>query len=261
MTARLAHSSRSARRALVVAAALSVWALPARAGDGPPALAGTWARLEVTTEVSQIPMVGEVTTTHRAIALLEIAQDGDTLTQTETLCAIRFESDKSEARTSIGPGFVAHTPKLVRTARLVRRGAKWQYVAPEQVAVHGAELADPWKDALPAEPKDARVRDVDADGHPGLTVEIRGLIDGAIRLVQRVRWSLRGLVPSNDRVDGLVSWTREQSILDATNLFLKTSPPSRPHADRAKSWFRSQRVEAGADCAAILEDAERLFAR
>ncbi|MEZ4268330.1 MAG: hypothetical protein R3F39_18350 [Myxococcota bacterium] len=245
----------------VLACTLALLGGSALAVEAAPDLSGTWARLEVTSEVSQVPMVGEVTTTHRAIALLKIAQEGSKLTLTERLCGVRLESDKDAAQVALSDGFVPGAPEVIRHARLRKRGNSWRFRADELVEVHGAELAKPATDPLPTDAHDARVRDIDRDGHPGMTIEIRGMVEGSIRLAQRLRTTARGLVRSLNRIDGLVSWSRDQSILEATNLFLRTSPPSAPHKDRARSWFRTERVAGDADCAAVLRDAERLFKR
>lgn len=241
--------------------AVALICLPAIAAEAAPDLSGTWARLEVTSEVSQIPMVGEVTTTHRALALLTIAQSGSKLTLHERLCAVRLQSDSPEASVALGEGFVAAAPMVTRHARLRKKAGSWRFRADELVEIHGAELVHPNTDALPTDAKDARVRDIDHDGFPGMTVEISGMVAGSIRLAQRLRTTARGLVRSLNRFDGLVSWSRDQSILESTNLFLKTSPPSAPHKDPSKSWFRAERVPADADCATVMRDAERLFAR
>ncbi len=245
----------------VLGCAVAIASHPAFAAEAAPDLSGTWARLEVTTEVSQVPMVGKMTTTHRAIALLTIAQSGRKLTLRERLCGVRLESDRPEAGVALGAGFVAGAPILTRHARLQKRAGSWRFHADELVEVHGAELARPQTDPLPTDADDARVRDVDHDGHPGMTVEISGMVAGSIRLAQRLRTTARGLVRSLNRFDGLVTWSSDQSILDATNLFLRTPPPSAPHKDPARSWFRAERVAADADCASVMRDAARLFAR
>jgi hypothetical protein len=234
---------------------------PALAAEAAPDLSGTWARLEVTSEVSQVPMVGEVTTTHRAIALLTIAQSGRKLTLRERLCGVRLESDKPEASVALGEGFVAAAPMVTRHAQLRKRSGAWRFRSDELIEIHGAELAVPATDPLPEDAKDARVRDIDRDGFPGMTIEISGMVAGSIRLAQRLRTTARGLVRSMNRFDGLVTWSRDQRILDSTNFLLRTSPPSAPHKDPARSWFRAERVPADADCATVMRDAERLFAR
>ncbi|MCB9729694.1 MAG: hypothetical protein H6744_05320 [Deltaproteobacteria bacterium] len=233
----------------------------ALAATDPPDLSGTWGRLDVTTSVSQVPMIGDVTTTYRAISRVQIAQTGTKLTMEEHLCVVRFESDHSEARSSLVEGFVATAPPLERHARLVHKGGKWRLDASELIEIHGARLEHPDKDALPTDPKDPRVRDMDHDGHPGLTVNVAGLVEGSVHLVQRVRTLLRGLVRSADRIDGLITWSRAQSVLEATNLFLRNTPSTVPHPDPSRSWFRAQRVRPGTDCATLVADAERLFAR
>lgn len=226
-----------------------------------PDLTGRWAQLQRTTAVSDVTFVGEVISTTTALLLLEITRQGEGFTLRETVCAIDLASTADSVTMRIPPAFQRAVSGRTRPARLERDGAGWRYVQPMKIEVSGAQLKNPERDKLPDDEDDPRVTDPDRDGKPGLTVQVRGLIDGDIYVVQRDRSELTGtLSPDGTRVAGGIKWRAEQTVLDATSVFLSGDPPeSAPHKDAKRSTFKMTRVAPGASCADLLAKRRSLF--
>jgi hypothetical protein len=127
--------------------------------------------------------------------------------------------------------------------------------------VSGVKLKNPLTDKLPDDEDDPRILDADRDGHPGLTVQVRGLIDGDLYVVQRDTSEMTGeLSADQTRISGTMRWRVQQAVLDATSVFLTGDPPdSKQHRDPKRSTFQMARVAPGASCAALIAQRKQLF--
>ena len=228
--------------------------------EGPlPDVRGAWAQEQLTTSVSKIPIVGEVTSTTRALLLLQIEQRGAQLTVHERICDVEITSTASRVRTIVPRAFQRASSGVTRPARLVRQGGQVHLVQPPKLQVLGARLSKPRHEALPTEPDDPRVVDGDGDGEPGLTVLVRGVIDGEIYVAQRGWNELLGVVEPG-RIDGTVRWATEQVVLGASRMLLDSSPNSHPHPSPKRHTFRTRALGKGvATCAQVRAQAPRLF--
>ncbi len=101
--------------------------------------------------------------------------------------------------------------------------------------------------------------DQDLDGYPGITVVLTGTVFGEVYVAQRITTTYRSEAVTDNSVDGLVSFTDEQKILGATEPVLAEPNPSSPDPDKERSYFMTRRIDDGADCAWVLENAEALF--
>lgn len=221
-------------------------------------LVGRWAQKQVQSSLTEVPFVGETVATTSTLLLLDITADGSGYTITQTVCAIDLDSGTELVTTVLPDAAVAGIRPATRGATLGAGGA----VAIAGLSeVWGATLTNPETDALPTSPTDARVVDHEPDGKPGMTVRVAGLIDGEIYVVQRGFTSLEGTYDGLSRIDGLVTWRQEQSILDADNPLLKTPLATRTNPDASASWFRTTRLDAGATCATVVASEAALFAR
>ena len=63
-----------------------------------PDLSGTWAQVQVTTTISELPVVGDVIGKTTSILLLDVTQDGDTLRIKEQMCDIRIDTSAKRVR-------------------------------------------------------------------------------------------------------------------------------------------------------------------
>lgn len=231
------------------------------ARDAFPAIAGRWGQLLVQTSVTRVPMVGRVTSTTRTLLLLDITQEGADLEIETRVCSIEIANRPNLVRTIIPEAFVASLERTRRRARLRLEANGFSLEQPRFTEVLGARLGDPLRDPLPQDPSDPRVYDQDRSGHPGLTVEIEGVVRGEVYVVQRAWNQLRSTHLSTSRIDGLVEWDNEQVVLGASNAFIRRDAPASPHPDAGLSWFRTERMSRSATCADLRAQSRSLFAR
>ena len=214
-----------------------------------PDLSGQWAQLQVTTSISKIPVVGEVVSTTSSLLILSVEQTGEKLSIKEQICDIKIESTAKRVQTLIPPAFIKAASGTQRTATLSRAGQTIRYEQDPKVVVLGAKLKNP-RDALPEDDDDPRVVDADKDGKPGLTVLVRGIVDGEVYVAQRGWNKLTGEL-RGDLISGKVEWGSEQTTLDATSMLLKSSPTSRPDPRASVNYFRMKRLDGAVTCAQL----------
>lgn len=225
-----------------------------------PNLSGQWARLEVTTALSKVPVLGDLTAETRAWTIVTLEHRGDRLTVKEQLCALDNQTLGGVVKTIFPPAFLAAVSGLPRTARLEASPAGLRYRETRPLHIKGATLVNPETDPLPRGLEDPRVEDTDGDGQPGLTVRIEGFVEGDVYVVQRDRSELRGEVHSSgQQIKGLIRWSVEQSVIGASREMLASTPDSRPHPEAKRSYFRMRRIPNQARCADVLQRRRQLF--
>ncbi|MBC7221127.1 hypothetical protein H5T55_06655 [Candidatus Bipolaricaulota bacterium] len=233
-------------------------------GQGPPFdLTGTWAVMQVTSDIVVYPFVGEKMRTTTLILHVEMRQNGTEVEVSESHCLVDTDDGTSMVVTEIPEAFLRSLGIVERTATLKATGDGWQFVEPWPTQVHGARLADPLNDPLPTTPDDPRVFDQDGDGKPGITVRVAvlGLISGEVYAVQRLSKLLEGQVVTPDLIRGLITWTNEQVTIGASNPFLNTSGEARVDPVRERSYFVAIRIPAGTSCDDLKENWRALFGR
>jgi hypothetical protein len=223
----------------------------------PDPLAGVWAmRLEVVSLV-EIPFVGQSRDARIAYGrtVFGVQPDGDArFARTET-CAVVVESSQVAVETVIPEAFARGLGAPERP--FTYDPTSGRFTAERFVEVRGARLDDLEGDALPTEPDDPRVFDQDADGQPGMTVRISGLIDGEVYVVQRGIDAFEGERTAGTdtaptRLDGRVVWSSEQSVLGADTEVLAMSLPTSAVEDPAAHSVVFVRLGETADCATVL---------
>lgn len=225
-----------------------------------PTLEGRWAFVHVTAAVSDAPLIGEVTSETRALGLLDLHQEGPVLALSEHVCDLRTRSPTPFVSTHYPKAFLTALSGNRREARLeAAPEGGYRFVQPKAWDVKGVQLDDPEQDPLPEDGEDPRLEDPDADGHPGLTVRIKGIASGDIRVVSKGWTALEGRVESTERIEGRVAWRTEQRIVSTTNGLLSHQPKPEPHPDPERSWFRMVRVGSDTSCAGALAHTEVLL--
>lgn len=222
-------------------------------------LSGRWARVVVTTAVSEVPVLGDITSETRAVVLLDVKKKDGGFVVEEQVCGIENEVLGGMVKARFPRAFLRAVSGGRSPARLVSTKDGLRYVEEKTVRVKGARLGDVSGDALPTRADDPRIEDPDADGQPGLTVEVEGMVDGKIYVVQRDESALAGQVRDRSRIEGLVRWKAEQKVLGASRSMLRTDPDNRPHPEPKKSWFRMRRVPSRATCPEVMRRAPTLF--
>ena len=221
---------------------------PGAADTAQPSVEGRWAQKIVMTSLSDPPVVGRVTSQTITHMIVDIDRDGRELDLTTETCDIDIESSVDIVRTIVPDTFVRAIPTGHRSGQLIEVGGETRIRVHRNQTVFGADLRQPTHEVLPDGRDDRRVVDFDDDGHPGVTVRVEGLIGGELYIVQRAWDAYAGRLGDDGRITGTVDWGVEQSILDATSVFLKSQPATEPHPDDEKSRFTMIPVPDDASC-------------
>lgn len=234
---------------------------PSNAAIGETNLRGKWAQKVVNSSISKVPVVGKVTTDSIGYLLLNIDQEADELSITSEVCDVRIDSSVKKVRTVVPETFVEAIEKETRRARIDRDNGEISFYAPKKYSTVGVRLRNTQYETLPEKPKDPRVLDPDSDGHPGVTLRIEGLINGELYVIQRAWDVMRGTLRKSKYIDGLVEWGNEQVLLDSSSVFLGDQPPTKPHPNQRRSYFRTTRVSSQTTCGDIMRSRSKLFSR
>ncbi len=228
-----------------------------------PDISGPWAQLQVTSSITNAPVLGTITLKTSTIIRLEVTQKGLDLSVVFEPCAVESESSSPFFKVIFPEAFVTYMGIDTKPARLESAGASWSLFQPRYTIVRGVRLQDPEKDPLPTDPNDPRIFDQDKDGKPGMTIRVSvlGFIEGEIYIIQRDWNSLRSTVFAPPIIDGLIEWGSEQVVIGASNPLLASQSENIPDPKPENSYFRTTRIAPNADCAQILQERDKLFAR
>jgi hypothetical protein len=224
-------------------------------------LSGPWAQLQVTSSLSNVPLIGTVTLKTLTVLRLEAQQKGSELAVLFEPCTVESESSTPFFRVIFPEAFVKSMGVATKPARL--EGDGFRFFQPRFTQVRGVRLQDPEKDPLPTDPNDPRIFDQDDDGKPGMTIRVNvlGFLEGEIYIIQRDWNSLRSTVLTPTILDGLIEWGSDQVVIGASNPLLNSQSENLPDPKPENSYFRTTRLDTKTDCAQILRDRDKLFAR
>ncbi|MCG3174585.1 MAG: hypothetical protein GMKNLPBB_02830 [Myxococcota bacterium] len=224
----------------------------------PPAVEGVWAQLQVNGAINKLPFIGDVNARTSSVLKVALTRNGADLTVKSEVCSIVIDSGTKEIQTILTDAFVKSIRVPDKSARLEKTADGVLFIQPNVPEIRGARLENPL-DPLPADPNDPRVIDQDGDGKPGLTVRLAGLVNGEVYVVQRANAALTGTVFSLDRMDGVIDWSEQQSIVGASDDLLKT--PNESFPDKSSSFFRMTRITPDRTCAQLAAEQNTLFER
>lgn len=148
----------------------------------------------------------------RARALVTAKQTGKDVALSIKLCDAKLPL-VSGYQPELDPSLIPAPPAVALTGVL----ADGRLSTESAAIVFGAALADPVGDALPTTEGDARVRDQDRDGKPGVTIK---LSVGRIFAALRVRLALDASVSSTSTIAGSADLHLDQAILGDTIPFV-----------------------------------------
>jgi len=227
--------------------------------DEMPDLNGTWARLEVTSTLATVPMLGEIRTLNRTIVLVDVRQEDNSVHLRGTVCGMEVETDNRNVNTVIPDPYVAAIAPFEAHATVVETENGYTLSPSTYVMLVGYEAVD-GDDAIPSSADDPRVVDADGDGHPGLTMRVEGLASGEMYVVQRVARTLNTERLVGDHHDGEIDWLVERNVLGATSGRLERSR-DQPRDPDGPNFFVSSRVADGTTCVDILSEPDTHFVR
>lgn len=247
------------RLMLAMLSALAVAGL----GAQPPDLSGPWAQLQVTSSITNAPVLGTITLKTSTILRLEVTQKGTDLAIVFEPCTVESESSSPFFKVIFPEAFIKYMGIDTKPARLESLANTWQLFQPRYTIVRGVRLQDPEKDPLPTDPNDPRIFDQDKDGKPGMTIRVSvlGFIEGEIYIIQRDWNSLRSTTLTPMTIDGLIEWGSEQVVIGASTPLLASQSENTPDPKRENSYFRTTRIEPNTTCEQIVKDREKLFGR
>ncbi len=193
-------------------------------------------------------------------ALVEWRQLGDRVDYKERTCGVWTESVFG-ARTVYRDAFVNAVPVRDRSGYLQGEGAARRFDAGPYSQQFGLTLDDPFNDALPTAPDDARISDDDRDGHPGVTVGIYHPMvgEGEVYIAQRSIVRLEGELLPDGIVHGYIRTKPDMYKIDADKWWLRMDNPQRPHPDPKESPFVMVPIEKGATCKTVLAQKDTIF--
>jgi hypothetical protein len=238
----------------MLASLLFLLATPSSSLAG-PVLSGRYVLTQRTVVVADIPILPDLSTETWSVGLLDLVHGSDRLQGRGKLCSIEMQTSSSLVRTELPRAFQRLLSDVQLDARLTQRESDMVLEESARVLVLGATLRDPERDPLPKEAADPRVVDQDGDGHPGVTVRVRGIVNGEVYVVQRGKAALFGKSePLGFR--GNVTFQSEDVVVGATRPALMRRTKARPDLER--STFVLRRVGAETSCTEAIAVARRV---
>ena len=179
-------------------------------------VSGTWAIRALATQVVNAPSVGLLHPKTLFYMLVNLTQSGTDIVADGRYCD-RAEIDQPGSLvTVVVPDKWAHTEKPVRRPGQLVVGADGVSVLsfPLLVELAGA-VPDATTDQLPTSVSDPHVIDEDNDGHPGITVNLTGMLLGSLYSVQRQTTAIIAIPVAPDRFEGVLDFASKQNVLDS----------------------------------------------
>lgn len=132
---------------------------------------------------------------------------------------------------------------------------------PETPTGIGVRLEDPARDPLPTDPNDPRISDDDADGKPGVTVEVvvSPELRGEIYIARREIFAYEVDEQPDGSLTGVVKDRSEQLVIGASDPLFQSSGQWTQHADLSKSPIILKPVERSWDCERLRAERDALF--
>jgi len=119
------------------------------------------------------------------------------------------------------------------------------------------DLANPVTDSVPSDPSDPHVWDQDADGHPGVTVDVENPA-GERYMARRSTWSFANAAITPEWITGKLTFAVLENALGASIDLLKTVAPITPRTE-CTSVYQLRCVEAAYTCEQVSANAKALW--
>ena len=246
---------------IVLIALMMLPPVSASANSDRPSLNGRWGLLRTTRILDDVPVLGEVATRMQTLSILTVRQAGRTVTAREKVCRIRMKSNTDLVSIAVKRGLAKGLSGTKRKMRLVGEGDQLRIEQERQLFVWGATLAKPVEDLLPTTSDDPRLKDVDKDDKPGMSILIKGIIHGEMYVVQRdwSQWS--GRLVTDDRIEGVVDWSFERNIVGRSNPLLPTKHKARVDSRPGKNSIILVRLPRKMKCKQLKKSVKRYFGK
>ena len=245
-------------RPVLMVLALSALSTPAMAQDSNE-ISGRWAKLTHLESLSKVPILGEISIETEVISLIEFRPNGSNgVEYREKTCSLRSNTLAGLLHTSYPRGLLRVITKPWTPAEVRSVDGDLVLDLPKAWSAYGYRPEQPGQ-ASPHAAGDPRVIDQDRDGHPGVTVNTGGIVDGQL-YAALLEWNeSRGRVVSPDRIVGNVDWGTDLAVLGASSSMLRSQAPTRPSPNPDANRFVMRRVPDNATCGALMSRAKALF--
>jgi hypothetical protein len=213
---------------------------------------GVWAARVVNAQMAESQIFQPQVITYTGLSVVRIDRS---LRVSSTICSL-VTTPFGSVTTTWSPAAIAATVVMRESASAEEFAVGMPFTL-ARTEILGWRTDDP-DAALPIEAADPRVSDDDADGHPGVTVQVSGPVTGEMYVASRMVVSLDGTIATLDRIDGGSVTQQEQTVLGASDELLGlgdiTSSPI-----PAMSTFAMIRVQEPIDCALLIQTSDVLF--
>jgi hypothetical protein len=213
--------------------------------DADGALSGRWAMLQVLSNRSEVPFVGDAVANTRIVMLFDLVEREARLAGDGEVCLLDIVARPTLVRPVLPDTFRETVQRQRFEARIEREGESTRLRGVRQGSLLGLKLERPWRDPMPA-PGSAAIVDTDGDGKPGMTMRVEGLFDIEFYLAQRQWTQLTGTERSDGSFSGPLRHHAEQVLLGADSILLQALPDMKP--DPRASRFEMVRLESKATC-------------
>lgn len=214
---------------------------------------GTYALSVMTTSEQELPVVGLARSTSRAAKLLTITEREGRFFTEERFCRITMETE-GPATPSAPEALVNSIPTMQSELKLKREDNSWTWERTRSAIALGVRLDQPSEDSLPESADDERIWDQDEDGNPGVTLEVSGLIEGALYVVIRYADTLSGELSDDGELIGEARDETEQVVVGASSEVLRINVSATPVNDPELNKVMAFRLTADADCDAVISE-------
>ena len=218
-------------------------------------LAGTWGEVVEFDTIVPVPILGDREGGGRNTRLVTITWNKTDQKYDETFTRCTNEVFTVEnTMTIVRPETLAKIEPC--SYRSVPDHAQGAYRSETVVELWGVrDLPDPENTPLPTKdnfktsPQSDWMWDEDDDGHPGVTIEMRGLIVADLYVCKRSVYVFDGTIVSKDHVMGLIRPSQAESNSVAASVdWIRGEGSSKPNPDPLRTWFDMTRLTDGAGC-------------
>ncbi len=167
---------------------------------------------------------------------------------------------KGIASLSISDAVTQMIPPLVGELSVAEGSAGAVIRRAETISLVSVKLEDPWNDPLPTDGKDARILDVDQDGNPGISIDIKVFgFKGKIFVIRREHNRWEASPSTNGGFAGLITDASEQQVIGANPSMFNVKMTSKPHPDASRSTVTLVRLPADLTCDEYIAKLSTIF--
>ena len=198
------------------------------------------------------------------LQLVTVERVGNALKARARTCGVRQVSSGG-AEMTFPDAFVTSIPDMEQNYLILESDGNVALKSSPSIEVLGANLRDPEKDEMPNAASDPRVVDLDKDGKPGLTMNIKIKIAtisiaSNVFTIQRVKWNESSTSVTADRIEGTVDWTIDQHTLGSDSQILGRIKP-KVTAVNQSSFFSMRKIPSESNCETVLVQAKSIFGK